>query len=61
VEGYASEFAEAMVGVSGFIEIFEWWTVSEDFYIQAVLQGEVIVDTRFGKVWGRQTTGHRLL
>ena len=59
-EGYGWDFAEAMVGSWGLIDIFEWWTVSEDFCNQALLRGEVIVETPFGYVWGRQTTGQRL-
>ncbi|MCB2216957.1 MAG: hypothetical protein KQH59_12885 [Desulfobulbaceae bacterium] len=37
--------------------VYEWWTVSEEFAMQAELLGEVIVETPFGVVWGRQTTG----
>ncbi len=60
-EGYGWDFAEAMIGSFEFLDIFEWWTVSDDFAFHARCDDEVIVNTPFGKVWGRQTTGQRLI
>ena len=39
------------------VEIYEWWTVSWDFAVIARHRGEIIIETPFGFVWGRQTTG----
>jgi hypothetical protein len=39
------------------VTVYEWYTVSEDFTYRAKIAGEVIVDTPFGIIWGRQTTG----
>ncbi len=38
------------------INVYEWWTVSEDFSYHANQAGEIIVETPFGTVWGRQVT-----
>lgn len=39
------------------IEVFQWWTVSERFASFAGKANEVIVETPFGTIWGRQTCG----
>jgi len=39
------------------VEIYEWWTVSWDFAVIARHRGEIIIETPFGFVWGRHTTG----
>ena len=39
------------------VSIFEWWAVSNDFAAVARKAGEVIVETPFGIIWGRQTCG----
>lgn len=63
--GYAWAFTKAMYkeccNTEEEIAIFEWWTVSEDFAYHATSACEVVVSTPFGKVWGRQTTGQRLV
>lgn len=37
--------------------VFEWYSVSADFTYRAKIAGEVVVETPFGIIWGRQTTG----
>jgi hypothetical protein len=39
------------------VNVFEWWVVSNEFAAAARAAGEVIVDTPFGIIWGRQTCG----
>ncbi len=43
------------------LEVFEWWTVAGDFAHYARKAGEIIIDTPFGYVWGRQTTGQAVI
>jgi hypothetical protein len=56
-----STVAEAIDKYGDPIEIFEWWTVSDDFAFRAEKVGEIIVETPFGIIWGRQTTGMALV
>lgn len=42
-------------------DVMEWWTVSIDFAYHAKKNDEIIVETPFGIVWGRQVTGQALL
>jgi len=37
------------------IEVMQWYTVSWEFYEFAKNAGEVVAETPFGPVWGRQT------
>jgi hypothetical protein len=57
----ADEIAEAIAGCAeddgDNIEVFQWWAVSERFASFARQAKEVVVDTPFGTVWGRQTCG----
>jgi len=39
------------------ITVYEWWLVSNDFAYAAKEEGEIIVDTPFGAIWGRQYNG----
>lgn len=39
------------------ITVHEWWLVSNDFAYAAKQEGEIIVDTPFGAIWGRQYNG----
>ena len=39
------------------LTVYEWYSVSADFAYRAKVAGEVIVETPFGIIWGRQTTG----
>lgn len=39
------------------VNVFEWWQVSGEFAAVALKAGEVIVETPFGIIWGRQTCG----
>jgi hypothetical protein len=39
------------------VDVFEWWTVSRDFAVVARRMGEIIIETLYGFVWARQTTG----
>ncbi len=59
----ADDIAEATSGTDAegdAINVYEWWLVSEDFASAAKTAGEVIVETPFGTIWGRQTTGQRI-
>ena len=42
------------------ITIYEWWLVTRDFAYAARNMDKVIVETPFGTIWGRQTTGQRI-
>lgn len=42
------------------ITVYEWWQVTEDFAYSAKQSDEVIVETPFGTIWGRQTTGQKI-
>jgi hypothetical protein len=56
----ADDIAEAANGTNSEgdeIEVFQWWLVSQDFAYAAKKAGEVIVETPFGTLWGRQTCG----
>ncbi len=56
----ADDIAEATSGTDAegdAIIVYEWWLVSEDFASAAKTAGEVIVETPFGTIWGRQTCG----
>jgi len=39
------------------LTVHEWWLVSNDFAYAAKEEGEIIVDTPFGAIWGRQYNG----
>jgi len=39
------------------LTVYEWWLVSNDFAYAAKDEGEIIVDTPFGAIWGRQHNG----
>lgn len=59
----AGDVAEATSGTNtdgDEINVYEWWLVSQDFAYAAKKAGEVIVETPFGTIWGRQTTGQRI-
>ncbi len=39
------------------INVYQWWLVSDDFSYAAKKADEIIVETPFGTIWGRQTCG----
>ena len=42
-------------------EVYEWWFVSEWLFEKLKEQGEVVIDSRYGYLWGRCTTGQAIL
>ena len=42
------------------INVYQWWIVSERFANFAGKANEVIVETPFGTIWGRQTCGQAI-
>lgn len=42
------------------IMVYEWWLITDGFAHAAKQAGEIIVETPFGTIWGRQTTGQRI-
>lgn len=42
------------------ITVYEWWLITDGFAHAAKQAGEIIVETPFGTIWGRQTTGQRI-
>lgn len=43
------------------IDVKEWWLVSNDFGYAARALGDVVVDTPFGVIWGREVTGRLMV
>lgn len=43
-----------------FPDIFEWWAVSNSLADDLRERGEIIIETGFHSIWGRQTTGQSL-
>lgn len=41
-------------------EIFEWWFVTEFMYKDLKNQGQPVMDTNYGYLWGRCTTGQAI-
>jgi len=37
------------------INVYQWWVVSDAFADAAKAAGEIIIETPFGTIWGRQT------
>lgn len=42
-------------------EVFEWWAISNDLFLELRDRGYVVVNTGSCKVWGRTTTGQAIL
>lgn len=42
-------------------EVFEWWFVNEWFFEKLQDKGEVVLDSNYGYLWGRTTTGQAIL
>jgi DNA-directed RNA polymerase subunit RPC12/RpoP len=42
-------------------EVYEWWFVTEWLCEKLKAQGEVVIDSQYGYLWGRCTTGQAIL